>query len=79
MVYAIIDFTKTAKKYCTFDIWNIKIYIYSDDGFLIEDRPYNDAELEELRENKIPFVFKLDTSSCNVPDDYLFLARLKVE
>lgn len=79
MVYAIIDFTEKAKRYCTFDIWNIKIFIFSDDGYLIEERPYNDVELERLREERIPFEFKLDTSSCNVPDDYLFLARLKVE
>ena len=79
MPYAVVDFTQQAKEYCTFDTWNIKIYVYSDDGYLIEERPFNDAELEELREQKIPVVFKLDTSSCRIPDEYLLLATLRVK
>ncbi|MHA1667586.1 MAG: hypothetical protein ACTSUR_02915 [Candidatus Heimdallarchaeaceae archaeon] len=78
-MYAVVDFTKTAKEYCTFDIWNLKIFIFDDDGNLIEERPFNDAEINELIEQKIPIVYYLDTSSCKIPDEYLLLATLRVK
>ncbi len=75
-MYAIIDFTDDAKNYCTFDTWNLKIFIYDDDGTLINDMDYCDFNVKTLKEMNIPVIFKPDVRGCNVPKELRLLATM---
>ena len=75
-MYAIIDFTESAKKYCAFDKWNLKIFIYDDDGTLLEKMEFCDYNVKQLKEMKIPVIFKPDVKGCELPKDIRLLASM---
>ncbi|HDH44849.1 MAG TPA: hypothetical protein ENG66_05600 [Thermococcus sp.] len=77
MKRAIIDFTEDAKKFCTFDPWNLKIFIYDEQGNLDEVMDFNQFNLKKVREMEIPVVWKLDTTSCKIPRRTLLLYIMK--
>ena len=76
MPYAIVDFTDEAKRYCTFDTWNLKIFIFDDDGTLLDEMDYCDYNVKALKEMNIPVLFKPDVSQCKVPKDIRLLATM---
>ena len=81
-MYAVIDFTDEAKEMCTFDINNLRIFLYDENNNLIEVRDYNRHEIRKITEMKIPIIERMDTSSCRVPLDpkrMLLLSRLRVK
>ena len=75
-----IDFSKESKDFCAFDSWNLRIFIFDNEDNLIEIRPFNDFELDKVKEMEIPILWKIDTGSCEIPvDDLIFFARMKVK
>lgn len=56
---AIIDLSKRAKKMNVFDEWNLRIYIYTDDGRLVDEMLFNSWNLNKIKKMKIPIVWKV--------------------
>ena len=75
--FAIVDFSDTAKEYCAFDQINIQIKLYSQ-GQLIDVKWFSEKEINDLISRGIPVVYKLDTSSCQIPENRILFGRLKV-
>jgi len=80
-MYAVIDFTDEAKEMCTFDMNNLRIFLYDRNNNLIEVRDYNKYEIERIVDMKIPIIERMDTSSCMIkldPKRMILLSRLRV-
>ena len=78
-MYAVIDFSEEAKRFCVFSTVTLKIFIYDDDDRLLEVMDYNTFNLEKIEKMNIPIIEKYDTESCEkIPKKLIILGRLPV-
>lgn len=76
-IVAIVDFIPEAKRYCCFDETTLRIFLKDEKGNIIEELPYNSYNIEKLKNEEIPIIFRMDTSSCSkIPKKMFILGRL---
>ena len=74
---AVVDFTPEAKRYCCFDETTLKIYLKDEKGNIIDELDFNRFNIEKLKREEIPIIYRMDTSSCErLPRKMFILGRL---